>query len=103
MASLIGLGGTGGVLTTNELLLFDSSVDVISSGVQAGACIYTINNGSGLAFIRNPVINGAGNWFPVPANAKQDFIVARGCGVGQLYGKSDASGTTVSGGPTGAN
>lgn len=101
MASLIGLGNSG-TLTADEVLIFDSAVDVISAGVQAGAAVFTVDNGTGVAYIRNPVINGTGNWYKMMAGASKEFLVARAGGVGQLYAKSDASGTVISGAPTGA-
>lgn len=102
MASLIGLGNSG-TLTANEVLIFDSSVDVISAGVSPCAAIVTIDNGTGIAYIRNPVLNGTGNWYKMTPSQSKDFIVARAGGVGQLYAKSDAAGTVISGAPTGAN
>ena len=102
MPSVIGLGGSG-VLNQTESTIFDASVDVISAGVKPCAAIVTVDNGTGLAFIRNPTLNGASNWYPMAAGQSKDFIVGRAGGVGQLFGKSDAAGTTISGGPTGAN
>ena len=100
MPSTLGLGGAG-TLTSQESTVYDSAVDLIAAGVSAGAVIYTVQNGTGQAFIRNPVLNGASHYIPLGAGAKQDFIINRAGGVAQLFGKSDASGTTITGGPTG--
>ena len=100
MPSVIGLGGSG-TLTSQEATIFDSSVDVISAGILSGGALFTIKNGTGNAFIRNPVLNGATNYFPMGPGDKQDFIINRAGGIGQLFGKSDANGTTITGGPTG--
>jgi hypothetical protein len=100
MPSTLGLGGSG-TLTSQESTIFDSSVDVIATGVQAGAAVYSVQNGTGNAYIRNPALNGASNYIPLGPGAKQDFIINRAGGIGQLFGKSDAGGTIITGGPTG--
>jgi len=103
MASPIGLGGSVALTAAAaETLIFDSSVDVISAGVRSNAAIFTINNGTGNAFIRNPAVNGTGNYYQMTSGQVKDFIVSRAGGVSQLYAKSD-NGTIIIGAPTGTN
>lgn len=102
MSSILGLGGTG-TLTTTESTVFDYGVDLAPNAGNYSTVVYTVKNNDSTndALIRLAGLNGASNWVPINPGDKQDFVLGPGTNK-IIYGKSSSGSVVISGGPTGS-